>query len=86
MKDKFDALLQNNTWTLVPKPSGANVVSGKLVFRHKYNFDGTLARYKARWVCRGFSQQHGIDFDETFSPIGKPTTIRVVLSLVVSSS
>ena len=86
MRDEFEALQQNNTWTLVPKPPGVNIVSGKWVFRHKFHSDGTLARYKARWVCRGFSQQHGIDFDETFSPVVKPSTIRVVLSLAVSSS
>ena len=57
MRDEFDALTQNNTWTLVPKPTNANVVFGKWVFRHKFHADGTLARYKARWVCRGFSQQ-----------------------------
>jgi hypothetical protein len=54
-------------------------------FRHKFHADGTLAPYKARWVCRGFSQQQGVDFGETFSPVCKPSTIRVVLSLVVSS-
>jgi hypothetical protein len=47
MRDKHDALLQNNTWQLVPKPPGANIVSGKWVFRHKYHSDGTLSRYKA---------------------------------------
>ena len=86
MRDEFGALTQNKTWTLVPKPSNANVVSGKWVFRHKFHVDGSLARYKARWVCRGFSQQPGVDYDETFSPVVKPSTIRVVLSLVVSSS
>jgi histone deacetylase 1/2 len=50
MRDEFDALLQNNIWTLVPKPSGANVVSGKRVFHHKYNSNGTLSHYKERWV------------------------------------
>src|SRR3954469_20263376 len=44
MHDEFDALLQNNTWTLLQKPPGANVVSGKWVFRHKYNYNGSLAR------------------------------------------
>jgi histone deacetylase 1/2 len=86
MKDEFDALIQNNTWTLVPKPFGANIVSGKWVFCHKYNSDGSLARYKARWVCQGFSQQQGIDFDETFSHVVKPCTIQIILSLAVSSS
>jgi hypothetical protein len=84
MRSEYDALIQNNTWSLVPRPPGANVVSGKWVFRLKYNSDGSLSRYKARWVVRGFSQEHGIDYDETFSPIVKPSTIRIVLSLAVS--
>jgi hypothetical protein len=86
MREEFHALQQNNTWTLVPKPSGVNIVSGKWVFRHKFHADGTLARYKARWVCHGFSQQQGVHFDETLSPVVKPSTIRVVLRLAVSSS
>jgi hypothetical protein len=86
MRDEFDALQQNNMWSLVSKPSSVNVVSGKWVFRHKFHADGTLARYKARWVCHGISQQQGVDFEEIFSPVCKPSTIRVVLSLVVSSA
>jgi hypothetical protein len=84
MAEEFQALIDNGTWRLVPLPSGANVVSGKWIFKHKYHSDGTLARHKARWVVRGFSQQHGIDYDETFSPVVKPATIRAVLSIVVS--
>ena len=86
MKDEYDALLQNNTWQLVPRPSNTNIVSGKWVFRHKFNSDGSLTRYNDRWVCRGYSQQHGIDYNETFSPVVKPSTIRTVLSIAVSSS
>jgi hypothetical protein len=86
MRDEFHALQSNNTWQLVPRPPNANVVSGKWVFRQKFHSDGTLSRYKARWVCRGFSQQHGVDYDETFSPVVKPSTIRTILSLAVSSS
>ena len=56
-----------------------------MLFR-SFNSDGSLARYKARWVCRGYSQQHGIDYDETFSSVVKPSTIRTVLSIAVSSS
>jgi hypothetical protein len=86
MRDEFQALQSNNTWQLVPRPPNANVVSGKWVFRQKFHSDGTLSRYKARWVCRGFSQQHGVDYEETFSPVVKPSTIRTILSLAVSSS
>jgi hypothetical protein len=56
-----------------------------MLYRHKLNANGSLARYKARWVVRGFSQQHGHDYDETFSPMVKPATIRTVLSLAISS-
>jgi histone deacetylase 1/2 len=53
MHDEFDALLQNNTWTIFPKPPGGNVVSSKWVFHHKFHADGSLAQYKACWVYRG---------------------------------
>jgi transposase InsO family protein len=84
--DEYKALMDNGTWRLVPRPPGANVVSGKWIFKHKYHSDGTLARHKARWVVRGFSQQHGIDYDETFHPVVKPPTIRAVLSIAASRS
>ncbi|WVZ90303.1 LOW QUALITY PROTEIN: hypothetical protein U9M48_036613, partial [Paspalum notatum var. saurae] len=84
MAEEYQALIDNNTWRLVPRTPGANVVMSKWIFKHKFHSDGTLARHKARWVVRGFSQQHGIDYDETFSPVVKPATIRVVLSIAVS--
>jgi hypothetical protein len=84
MKEEFDAITSNQTWTLVPKPPRTNIVTGKWVFRHKSAADGSLERYKARWVVRGFAQRPGIDFGETFSPVVKPATIRAVLSLAYS--
>ncbi|WVZ91395.1 hypothetical protein U9M48_037575 [Paspalum notatum var. saurae] len=86
MLEEYNALMSNNTWCLVPKPAGVNVVTGKWIFRHKLHPDGSLARYKARWVVRGFTQEQGVDYDETFSPVIKPATIRVVLSIATSSS
>lgn len=84
MLDEYNALMQNDTWSLVPCPAGVNVVTGKWIYRHKLHPDGSLARYKARWVLRGFTQREGVDYDETFSPVVKPATIRVVLSLATS--
>lgn len=84
MQAEYDALLANDTWSLVPCPPGVNMVTGKWIFRHKLHADGSLDRYKARWVLRGFTQRSDIDYDETFSPVVKPATVRVVLSLALS--
>ena len=86
MQREFDALQANRTWTLVPRPPGTRVITGKWVFKHKMNPDGTLERYKARWVVHGFNQRPGIDFGETFSPVVKPATIRTVLTLVATNN
>jgi hypothetical protein len=56
MREEYNALMDQNMWCLVPKPAGANVVSGKCIFQHKNNSDGSLARYKAHWVIHGFTQ------------------------------
>ncbi|GKB81473.1 ribonuclease H-like domain-containing protein, partial [Tanacetum coccineum] len=84
MCDEYKALINNNTWVLVPRPPNVNIVRSMWLYKHKYNADGSLSRYKARLVANGRSQQQGIDCDETFSPVVKPDTIQTVLSLVVS--
>ncbi|GKC01054.1 ribonuclease H-like domain-containing protein [Tanacetum coccineum] len=84
MYDEYNALIKNGTWLLVPRPAGVNMVRSMWLFKHKFHADGTLSRYKARLVANGSSQQLGVDFDETFSPVVKLATIRTVLSLVVS--
>jgi hypothetical protein len=84
MEEEYVALLANHTWDLVSRPPGTNVVTGKWLFRHKLTLDGSLDRYTARWVLRGFTQRPGVDYDETFSPIVKFATVRVVLSLTLS--
>ncbi|GKC05824.1 ribonuclease H-like domain-containing protein, partial [Tanacetum coccineum] len=84
MYDEYNALVKNGTWLLVPRPAGVNMVRSMWLFKHKFHADGTLSRYKARLVANGSSQQLGVDFDKTFSPVVKPATIRTILSLVVS--
>ncbi|GJT91849.1 ribonuclease H-like domain-containing protein [Tanacetum coccineum] len=64
MLDEYTALIKNNTWILVPRPPDANIVRSMWLFRHKYNADGTLSRYKARLVANGSTQLAGIDVDE----------------------
>ena len=85
MLSEYNALLSNNTWTLVPPHSSfTNIIGNKWVFKVKQKADGTIERYKARLVAKGFNQQPGVDFDETFSPVVKPATIRLVLSMALS--
>jgi hypothetical protein len=84
MQEEYNVLMDQNTWTLVPCPIGVNVVMGKWIYRDKFNSDVSLARYKAWWVVRGFMQQHGVAYEETFSPVIKLATIRVVLNIATS--
>ena len=79
---ELQALKQNNTWTIVPTPANANVVTAKWVFQVKYLPDGTVDRFKARLVARGFSQQYGVDFTETFAPTMRIDSLRMLIALM----
>ena len=83
MQLELDALRQNGTWTLVPPPPRVNVIDCKWVFKIKHKPDGSIDRYKARMVAKGFKQRYGLDYDDTFSPAVKPVTVRLVLSIAV---
>lgn len=75
--------MTQGTWSLVSPPPGAPVIGCKWIFKIKRNSDRTMARYKARLVAQGFQQTEGVDYSETFSPVVKQPTIRVVLSLAL---
>lgn len=84
MKAEYDALLMNNTWTLVELSPNRQPIGCKWVFRVKENLDGTINKYKARLVAKGFHQQYGSYFNETFSPVVKPVIVRIVLTLALT--
>jgi hypothetical protein len=78
------ALLENDTWHLVPPKPGANVIDCKWVYKVKRKSDGNIDRYKAWLVVKGFKQRYVIDYEDTFSPVVKSATIRLILSIAVS--
>ena len=75
MGEEFDALIANGTWSLCPRPHNYNVVRNKWVYRIKQRPDGSIKRYKARLITKGFDQRCGIDFTNTFSPVIKPAIV-----------
>ena len=81
MQEEIDALHMQGTWSLVPNPGDKNIVGSKWIYKIKRNSDGSIARHKAWLVAQGFSQEQGLDFSETFSPVVRHTTVRLILSL-----
>ncbi|CAN6557798.1 unnamed protein product [Malus baccata var. baccata] len=78
------AFLKQKTWTLVPLPPHKNLMGCKWIYKVKRHPDGSVARYKAWLVAKGFSQEAGLDYYETFSPVVKPTIVRLMLSLAAT--
>jgi hypothetical protein len=84
MDEEYDAFIKNGTWHLVSCAHGQNVINYKWVYKVKQKADGTVDRYKACLVAKGFKQQYVIDYEDTFSPNVKSATTLVILSLAVS--
>ncbi|RVW90852.1 Retrovirus-related Pol polyprotein from transposon RE1 [Vitis vinifera] len=84
MQTEIAALHKNQTWDLVDPPKDVNIIGCKWVYKLKYKPDGSVDRYKARLVARGFNQTFGLDYFETFSPVVKAATIRIVLTIALS--
>lgn len=80
MQSEIDSLIENKTWTSVKLPVGKNAIKTKWVFKIKKESGGNL-RYKARLVCKGFTQKKGIDFEETYSPVVRYTSIRYLMAM-----
>ena len=84
MKEELRALEKNKTWELVKLPMGKRAVGCKWVFTVKQTPEGKVDRYKARLVAKGYSQTYGIDYDETFAPVAKMSTVRILISCAVN--
>jgi len=82
--DEYNSIMRNNTWRLVPRPANRQVVSCKWVFKHKKDQFGRITRLKARLVARGFSQIYGVDYLDTYAPVAKLASIRILFAIAAS--
>lgn len=83
---EFSALVQKGTWTQSSLPTGSKAIGCKWVFKVKAHADGSIDKFKARLVIKGFSQRPGIDFNETFAPVAHHTSLRIVIALAATHS
>nr|GEW54953.1 zinc finger, CCHC-type [Tanacetum cinerariifolium] len=79
--DEIGSIMENNTWVLSDLPPGCKPLGCKWIFKRKMKVDGTVAKFKARLVIQGFRQKEGIDYFDTYAPVARITTIRLLLSL-----
>jgi len=81
MNVEYEVLLKNQTWDLVPYPNERNVIGNKWIYKVKYNLVGEIEKYKTRLVAKGFAKKYRVDYEKTFAPMAKMSTVRVILAL-----
>ncbi|KAL5733172.1 hypothetical protein ACOSP7_032514 [Xanthoceras sorbifolium] len=83
MNEELDALHKNHTWDIVDLPPGQSVVGCRWVYKIKTKADGSIERYEARLIARGFTQEYGIDYEETFAPVARLTSVRCLIDMAI---
>ena len=81
MVEEYQSIIKNDVWEIVPRPKDKSVVSSKWIFKTKHSEDGSIEKYKERFIARGFFQKEGIEYQETFAPLARYTSIRTFLDL-----
>jgi hypothetical protein len=82
MTEEYQSIINNEVWEIVARPKSKDVVSSKWIIKIKHIVDGSIEKYKARFVTCGFSQKEGIDYEETFTHVTRYTSIRTIIALV----
>jgi hypothetical protein len=81
MVEEYDSIVRNDIWEAVPGPVGKSVVTSRWLYKTKFVADGSIDKHKAHFVARGFSQIEGVDYDETFAPVARYTSIRNIIAI-----
>ena len=81
MIEEYKSIIKNDVWKVVPRSTGKSVVTSRWIYKIKHAADGSVDKYKAIFVARGFTQKEGINYDKTFAHVAKYTTIRTIISL-----
>ena len=85
MKQELDALSKNHTWDLVTLSPGKSVIGCKWIYKIKTRSDGSIEHYKTRLVAKGFTQEYGIDYEETFTLVARISSVHALLAVVAAS-
>ena len=81
MTKEYQLIMKNDVWDIVPKPENESMVSSKWIYKLKHVPNGSIEKYKEIFVARGFSQEEGIYYEETFSLVARYTSIRTIMAL-----
>ena len=82
MVEEYDSIMKKQIWEVVSRPQGKKVVGSRWIYKLKHAADESMEKYKVRFMAKGFSQKEGIDYEKTFAPVARYSSIRTIISLV----